>query len=298
VQPRDAGRTGFLFALAAFGFWGMTPIYFHAVRGVPAVEVLAHRVVWSLPLTALMITVVRDWGGLRIAVRDLRTMRTLLLSSTLVALNWLTYIYGVTNERIVETSLGYFVNPLVNVLLGMVFLGERLTRAQTLAVVLAAAGTLNLTLGLGRLPWIALTLAVSFGLYGLMRKTVRIESVNGLFVEIVLLSPLAAGYLAWLAVSGGGAFSPSRPRTALLLAAAGLVTALPLVWYTSAARRLRYVTIGLLQYIAPCIQLAIGVLLYHEPFTRTHRVTFTLIWIGLAIFTLDALSRYRRRPFA
>lgn len=288
-------RSGILFALAAFCFWGTTPIYFRAVRQVPAVELLAHRVLWALPLLAAWIAVTRDWSNLRKGLAHRRTVRTLMLSACLVALNWLTFIHAVTTARVVEASLGYFVNPLVNVLLGVVILGERLRASQFVAVALAAAGTLNLTQGLGRFPWIAMTLAFSFGLYGLLRKTVGIESVNGLFFETVLLAPLAAGYVGWLGWTGAGSFSPSEPRLAGLLAFAGVVTALPLVWYTSGARRLRYVTIGLLQYIAPCLQLAIGVLLFGEPFTGTHWVTFGLIWTGLAIFMVDAWTHYRLR---
>jgi chloramphenicol-sensitive protein RarD len=283
-----------LFALGAFCFWGLNPIYFHAVRQVPAVELLAHRIVWSVPLTVLLIALGRDWRGLRVALGDWRTMRTLLFTSCLVALNWFTFIHAVTTHRIIEASLGYFINPLVNVLLGMLFLRERLSRPQVVAVLLALAGTLNLALSYGTLPWITLVLAVSFGFYGLLRKTVRIESVNGLFVETALLCPLALSYLAWLAWRGVGSFTAHGGRIDLLLICAGVVTAVPLVWFTSAARRLRYITIGILQYVAPTLQLLLGVRLYHESFTAVHRVTFGLIWAGLAVFVVDAVVRQRR----
>jgi len=273
----------------------MIPIYFKAVEHVPPLELLAHRVAWSVPLTAMLITVGRDWGQLRRSIRDRRTLGTLALSATLVAVNWFTFIYAVTTGRIVEASLGYFINPLVNVLLGVLVLHERLTRPQWLAVLLALAGTLNLTLSSGAPPWIALTLAVSFGVYGLLRKTVRIESVNGLFVETTMLAPVAVGYLLWLFSRGEGAFGTIDRRTDLLLIVAGVVTTLPLVWYTSAARRLRYITIGLLQYIAPSLQLLLGVLVYGESFTRAHWITFGLIWTGLAVFTWDAVSRTGRK---
>ena len=289
-------RSGIFWALAAFGLWGVGPIYFKAVGHVPPLELLAHRVVWSVVLTGLLITLGRDWGQLRASLGDRRTLATLALSGTLVAANWFTFIYAVTTDRIVEASLGYFINPLVNVVLGMVFLGERLNRPQLLAVLLALAGTLTLTVSLEAPPWIALTLAVSFGFYGLLRKTVRIESVNGLFVETAMLAPVAVGYLLWLGSREVGWFGTIDRRTDLLLMAAGLVTALPLVWFTRAARRLRYITIGLVQYIAPSLQLLIGVLVYGEAFTRTHWITFGLIWAGLAVFTWDAIARTSSMP--
>lgn len=268
----------------------MSPVYFKAVGQVPPLELLAHRVVWCVALTALLITLGRDWGQLRAGIRDRRTLATLALSATLVAVNWFTFIYAVTTDRIVEASLGYFINPLINVVLGMLFLRERLNRPQLFAVLLALAGTLNLTLSVGAVPWIALTLAVCFGFYGLLRKTVRIEAVNGLFVETAMLTPAAAGYLLWLGWHGRGVFGAIDLETDALLVFAGVLTALPLVWFTRAARRLRYITIGLLQYIAPTLQLLIGVLVYGESFTSTHWVSFGLIWAGLAVFTWDAVS--------
>jgi chloramphenicol-sensitive protein RarD len=266
------------------------PVYFKIVGHISPLELLAHRVVWSSVLTAILITVGRDWATVRDGVRDRRTLATLALSAALVATNWFTFIYAVTTDRIVEASLGYFINPLINVLLGMLFLRERLSRPQLLAVLLALAGTLNLTWSVGRPPWIALILAVCFAFYGLLRKTVRIEAVNGLFVETVMLEPVAVGYLLWLGAQGRGAFGAVDRETDLLLMAAGVVTTLPLVWFTRAARRLRYITIGLLQYLAPTLQLLIGVLVYGEPFTRSHWITFALIWAGLGVFTWDAIA--------
>jgi chloramphenicol-sensitive protein RarD len=278
-------------ALAAFGLWGINPVYFKSVAEIPPLELLAHRVVWSVPLAAALIALGRDWGPLGESLRDMRTLRTLVLSAILVASNWLIFIHAVTTDRIVEASLGYFINPLVNVVLGMLFLHERLNRAQLIAVGLALAGTLVLTFGSGAPPWIALALAISFGIYGLLRKTVRIEAVNGLFVETAMLAPAALGYLLWLGSRGTGHFGVVDRRTDVLLITAGVVTALPLVWFTIAARRLRYITIGILQYIAPSLQLLLGVAVYGEPFTRAHGLTFGLIWLGLAIFTWDAMSR-------
>lgn len=287
-------KIGVFFALAAFGFWGLVPIYFKAVQHVPPLNVLCHRVVWSVPFTAALITVGRQWKSLREALGVSRVLGTLFLSATLVAFNWFVFIYAITTNRVIHASLGYFINPLVNVLLGMVFLRERLDRWQTLAVLLAATGTLNLTIRQGRLPWISLALAFSFGFYGLLRKTVRIESLNGLFVETSLLFPFAFAYLAFAAWKGVGAFGVVNWHTTLLLALAGAVTSVPLVWFTSAARKLRYSTIGLLQYLAPSLQFTLAVFLYKEPFTVAHQVTFGFIWMGLAIFMADSLYKQGR----
>jgi chloramphenicol-sensitive protein RarD len=281
-----------LFALAAFGFWGIVPVYFKAVQHVAPFEILCHRVVWSVPFTALLITLSRDWRVLLKAVITRKVLGTLFLSATLVATNWFIFIYAILTDRLLQASLGYFINPLVNVLLGIMFLRERLRSLQILAVFLAAAGTFNLTVNYGMLPWISLALAFSFGFYGLLRKTVLIESVNGLFVETSLLFPFAVVYLLFQAVKGVGAFGVIDWQTTTLLGLAGLVTSLPLVWFTSAARRLKYSTLGLVQYIAPSLQFLLAVLCYHEPFTRVYLLTFGCIWAGLAIFAVD----WRRVP--
>jgi chloramphenicol-sensitive protein RarD len=285
-----------LYGLAAFGFWGLVPIYFKAVAHVPPLEILAHRVVWSVFLTAALLSLGGGWRGLQAAAASPRLLGILLMSATLVSCNWFVFIYAVATDQVLEASLGYFINPLVNVLLGMVFLRERLRPWQVVAVLLAAAGTIVLTVSYGRLPWIALVLAFSFGVYGLVRKTVRVESLNGLFVETTLLSPVALGYLLFLGIQGHGRFLAGDVRTSVLLALAGVVTALPLVWFTSGARRLTYTTVGLLQYLAPTLQFLLAVVVYGEPFTAVHLLTFTLIWAGLAIFMLDVFAHQRRAP--
>jgi chloramphenicol-sensitive protein RarD len=220
------------------------------------------------------------------------------MSASLVACNWFVFIYAVATDQVLEASLGYFINPLVNVLLGMVFLRERLRPWQGVAVLLAAAGTLVLTVSYGRVPWIALVLAFSFGVYGLVRKTVRIESLNGLFVETTLLSPVALGYLLLVGLQGQGRFLAGDAGTSGLLVLAGAITALPLVWFTSGARRLTYTTVGLLQYLAPTLQFLLAVAVYGEPFTMVHLLTFTLIWAGLSIFMLDVFAHQRSGPRA
>jgi chloramphenicol-sensitive protein RarD len=297
---RDGGgltgetRKGLLFALAAYGFWGLVPIYFRAVRAVPPIEILAHRVVWSVPLVAALIALFGSWGGIRAALRSPRILATLALSATLVATNWFTFIFGVTHDRILETSLGYYINPLVNVVLGMVFLREKLTRLQAVSVLLASAGTLHLAVSYGAIPWISLVVAFTFAFYGLLRKTVRVDSMGGLLVETSLLAPLALGFLLVQRAHGTGAFGTAGIRIAVLLVLAGVVTAVPLIWFASGARRLPYSVIGLCQYVSPSLSFVLAVFLYGERFTRPHAVAFGCIWTALAIFTADMWYRQRR----
>lgn len=284
-----------MLALAAFGFWGFAPIYFKAIRHVAPLDILAHRVVWSVPFLGALLATVGTWSGVRVAIRSGRTIGTLAITATLVAVNWLTFIYGVTSGQILDTSLGYYINPLVNVVLGMVFLRERLTRAQAIAVALAAGGTLWLTLSLGRFPWIALTVAVTFGVYGLLRKGLAVDSMGALFVETALLFPAALGFLVWLGATGRGAFLAAGPSTSVLLACAGFVTAIPLIWFAGAARRLPFSWVGLCQYLAPSLTFLLGVFVYGEPFTAAHGVAFACIWTALAIFSLDLVRGARLR---
>lgn len=287
-------KIGVLYAVSAFGFWGLVPIYFKAVAHVTPLEILCHRVVWSVPLTALLITLGGDWPALRTALGNRKVPATLLLTATLVAGNWFIFIYAVNTDRVLQASLGYFINPLVNVLLGVIFLRERLKPFQVTAVILAAAGTLNLTFRAGQFPWIALALAFSFGLYGLLRKTVQIESVNGLFVETSLVCPPAITCLLYLGARGKMAFGTVDATTTILLFLAGAVTTFPLVWFTSGARRLRYATVGLLQYMAPSLHFVLAVFLYREPFGGQQLVSFGFIWTGLLIYAVDSHAAHRR----
>jgi len=272
-------------------FWGFVPVYFKAVRYVPALEVLAHRIVWSVPFVAVLVTVAGGWTTTRDLLRSPRKLLFLVGSALLVAVNWLTFITAVSTDRILETSLGYYINPLVSVALGVVFLGERLRRAQVVAIALAAAGTTVLAVGLGHPPWIALTLAVSFGLYGLLRKVVGVGAMTGLLVETSLMLPAAAVYLMVLARNGNASFGPGSPTTSVLLALGGVVTALPLIWFAAAAARLPYSTVGVFQYIAPSLSFLLAVLVYGEPFTGIHAVTFGCIWTALALFVGSGLRR-------
>jgi chloramphenicol-sensitive protein RarD len=295
MLPTDpAQRSGAAYALAAFGFWGIVPIYYKALDGILAADVLAHRIVWTVVMGAILLTLRRDWSRLRPVVRSRRTLATLFLSAVLVSTNWLVFIYAVQSDRVLDASLGYYINPLVNVLLGMTLLGERLNRARVCAVLLAAAGTLILAASYGRPPWIALILAFSFGFYGLVRKRTDVPVLGGLFIETAFLFPLAAGAVLLLGFEGDGAFLAHGWRTDVLLIAAGPVTMLPLLWFTKAARRLSLTVVGLFQYLGPSLSFLLAVFLYHEPFTTAHLLTFTCIWTGLAIVTVDGLRQARR----
>jgi chloramphenicol-sensitive protein RarD len=292
AAPDERSR-GLLYAFAAYGAWGFFPLYFKALGGIPAVEIVAHRIPWSVLVVAAYVGARGRWRDVAAALRAPRTLGVLAITTTLIAFNWGIYVWAVNEGRIVEASLGYFINPLVNVLLGALFLGETLSRPSRWAVALASAGVLVLAVRVGTLPWIPLTLAFSFGLYGLLRKRADVDSATGLLVEMLLLAPAAVAWLAWLERQGTGAFGTGT-RISLLLMAAGVVTALPLVWFGLALKRLRLATIGFVQYVTPSTQLALAVWLYREPFTSTHAVAFALIWSSLAIYSVEALWRQRR----
>ncbi|WP_207905759.1 EamA family transporter RarD [Aestuariirhabdus litorea] len=295
MQQRSESTKGILFALAAFTFWGIAPIYFKAVADVPPLEVLAHRILWSVLLLMGLITIARQWTLTRDLLRDPRKLKLLLLSALLVAANWLTFIWAVANERILETSLGYFINPLVNVLLGMLFLGERLNRGQTIAVLLALSAVGYQLLVLGSIPMVALILAFSFGFYGLVRKKVAVAAVPGLAIETLLLLPLCLAYLGYLVVQQRSSFSLQLPDTAALLILAGVITTVPLVWFNAAATRLSLATVGFIQYLAPSIAFTIAITVYHEPFSHDKLVVFGIIWTALLVFSLDAWHQQRKR---
>jgi chloramphenicol-sensitive protein RarD len=259
---------------------------------VPAPEILAHRCVWTTIFLMVLLTWQGRWPELREAARSRRTLLYCLASGLALSTNWLFFIWAVNVGRVVETSLGYFMTPLVNVLFGAIFLRERLTRWQLVSVLLALAGVLYLTLGYGKFPWVAVALCVSFGIYGLLRKKSGTRPIPGLFLETTLLSPIAVLYLLNLQREGQAAFAPANGSLALLLISTGIVTGLPLVWFGHAARHLRMTTVGFLQYLAPSGSFLLGVFLYHEPFTHNHLITFSLIWAALILFTIDAVHRW------
>ena len=288
-RPPPESPAGIACSVAAYLLWGLFPIYFKAVAAVPALQVLAHRIVCSLLLLAIVTAGRQGWTTVLAALRSRRLLATLMLSATAIALNWGIFIWAVAAGRVLECSLGYFVTPLVNVLLGVALLGERLRRIQWLAVAMAVAGVCHQIIVVGTVPWVALALAVSFGSYGLLRKTARIDATSGLFVEALLLTPPALAFLIYLAATGGGAFATGDWRMDILLVAAGPLTALPLILFVAAARRLRLTTVGLLQYITPTGQLFLAVAIYHEPFAPSILVTFACIWAALAVYSVDML---------
>ena len=286
-------RTGLFQGAGAYLCWGLLPLYFKALEGVPAVEVLANRICWALVLLVAITFATRRMPQLRAVFANRRAVLMLGVSALLICLNWLTYIWAVQNAHVLPASLGYFLNPLVNVLLGMVFLGERLTRGQAVAVGIAACGVAVLASQAAAGLWISLTLALSFGLYGLVRKITPAESLEGLTVEATLLLPIAGGYLAFEAFSGTIALG-SSPGITLLLVLLGAVTAAPLLLFNAAAKRLRYATLGLLQYLAPTLQFLLAVLAFGEAMTTAHIVCFAAIWTGLASYAVDGVRTTRR----
>ena len=281
--------------MGAFVLWGVLPVYWKALRPIPASQILAHRVVWSCIFLMGLVVVRGELRALRTAAGG-RALRLYAAAALLLSVNWLTYIWAVNTARIVETSLGYFINPLVSVLLGVVFLKERLGRAQWLAVGMAAAGVVYLTWQQGALPWVAVVLASTFGLYGLLKKTAPLGALQGLTLETGLLGLPALLWLLHLEADGSSAWGHSAWSTTLLLTLTGLVTTLPLLLFAVATRRINLTTIGLLQYIAPTCGLLIGVAVYGEPFDRTRWPGFMLIWAALAVYWLEGASRLRGQP--
>lgn len=290
----ESDRTrGLGYALVAYGLWGVFPIYWKQVRAVPATEVLAHRVLWSVVFTALLLALLRRLPTVLQTLKNPQLRRTLLLSTSLIAVNWGLFIWAVSVDRVTEASLGYYINPLLNVALARVVLGERLTRLQAAAVGLAACAVVYLTVSLGSLPWVSLVLALTFSLYGLVRKRAPVGALEGLTVETGLAAPFAIAYLAWLGVAGSH-FSSEGTKVTLFLVGAGIATSLPLLAFAAAAHRLRYTTLGIVQYLAPTLQLVTAVLLYGERFTRGHAITFGLIWLAVALYVIEALRQHRR----
>lgn len=289
-----SSQPGLLAAVGAFLLWGLFPLYLKPLSGVPALEVIAHRIVWCCVLVFAWLAARGELGLVRAALADPVSRRRLLASAMLISINWLIYVWAVTHEHVLDASLGYFINPLVNVLLGVVVLGERLNRAQKFAVALAAAGVLYLAMVVGRPPWIALVLAASFGLYGLIRKVVAVDAVPGLATETLLLAPFAVALLLWNEMRGVAALGHSSTLVNTLLIGSGLVTAIPLVLFAFGARRIPLSTVGLVQYIGPTLQFLIGVLVFHEAFSVSRGIGFAFIWIALAVYAADGLWRSRK----
>jgi len=288
--------TGILSAALAFLCWGLFPLYFHAIGDVPPVQILAHRMLWSLLFLVIVLAVRRQWAWLDL-VRKPRVFGSFVASALLLSVNWLIYIWAVNNGHVIEASLGYFINPLVNISLGYLLLKERLRRAQWMAIGVAALGVAWLTWQAGTVPWIALALALSFGGYGLMRKTAALGALEGLSFETMVLFPLAGAYVVWLTMHGQNAFiNTDSNTTRVLLMAAGPITAIPLLLFASGARQIPLSVLGLLQYLSPTLQFLLGVWIFHEAFTADRLVGFALIWLALALFAAEGLLR--RQPAA
>ena len=283
-------KSGAFYAVLAYTAWGLLPIYWKLFGQIPALEVLSHRIIWSLVFLIGLLFLQQQSSEFKQLCHSPTRLGILLTTASLLTFNWGLYIYGVNTDRVVETSLGYFINPVVNVMLGLVFLKERLNRGQKLAVLLAILGVANFSWNFGQVPWIALGLAFSFAFYGLLRKVVAVSPIVGLTMETLLIAPVALILVGYWTATGVGHLGVAW-STSLLFIGSGVMTSLPLIWFNNAAKRLRLSTLGFFQYMAPSLQLMLGVFLYHEPFTRTHAVTFGLIWSALLIYSTTFLSK-------
>lgn len=293
AQSAQATR-GFFFALAAYLLWGVMPLYMKAVAHIPSLEVLAHRVVWSVPVAGALLLLLGRTGDIKIALRSPRMLGMAAVTATIIAANWGVYVWAIAVERTVETALGYYINPLVTVVMGAVLLGERLARAQLVAVGLAALAVAVLTYEAGGLPWVSLFLAITFAVYGYLRKTLPIGPSQGFFLEVLILFAPAFGYVVWLGMAGKGHFIEAGAGGIWLLMLAGPITAAPLILYAFGAKLLRLSTIGIMQYIGPTLIAAIAVFVFKEPFGPERMVAFALIWAALALYTWSMFSGSRR----
>jgi chloramphenicol-sensitive protein RarD len=287
-------RRGFWFGFGAYFLWGIFPLYFPLLEPTGAVEVLAQRILWSLVFVGALLLIGRGWSRVRAIVAEPRRLRLVAAGSVLIAINWGVFIWSVLNGHVLETSLGYFINPLILIFLGVALMGERLRRVQWLAIGLAAIAVVQLTVDYGRPPWIALTLAFSFGTYGLMKKKAGVGAVEGLALETMILAPLALAYLAWAEVDGTAVFGHEGALNMLLLAGSGVITAVPLLLFGGAATRIPMTTLGLLQYIAPTMHFVLGIAVFNESMTTGRWIGFVLVWLALALLTGESLVKRRR----
>ena len=296
APPARSVNPGILYATLAYVLWGVFPIYFHALAAITPLQIIWHRLIWGLLFVMLVLLVRRQWRWLPGALRDRRLLARFLASGAVLSTNWLVYIWACNNGHIVDASLGYFINPLVNVLLAALVLHERLRPLQWTAVTLAGLGVLWLAWQAGAPPWIGLILAISFALYGLLRKTAALGALEGLALETLLLFPVAAASMAWLTWNGQNGFINGAAATRWLLAAAGPITAIPLLLFGAAARRIPFALLGLLQYVSPSLQLAIGLWMFDEPFSGARLAGYGAIWMALMLYSLEGLLQLRRSP--
>ena len=286
-------REGLIFGVIAYTLWGLFPLFLKLLSSVSALEILSHRILWSVPFAALLLLARSQWPEVKRAITDKRVMAALAIAAIAISANWLIYVWAVINDQILQASLGYYINPLMYVAAGVFILGENLRRAQIAAVIIATIGVLVMTLGAGVFPWVAISLAALFTAYGYIRKMANIGALPGLFIEVCMLSPIALVYLLWMMKAGEAMFLSGNSGLDMLLVFAGPVTVIPLVCFALAARRLKLSTLGFLQYIGPTFQFALGIY-FGETFTPAHGVAFGLIWIGLAIFSIDAARANRK----
>ena len=292
ATPDRQWRTGLAYGVAAYALWGVMPIYFKQIASVSSLDIVAHRIIWSLVVLALLLTVARAWGEVLTAIRNRKVLLTLLLTSVLVGTNWLLYVYAINNGHILAGSLGYYLNPLANILLGRFVLGEKLSQRQWAAVGIAGAGVAVLAAGAAGTLWISLILCLSFATYGLLRKIIAVDSLAGLSVETALLAPIAFAFLMFGGATGQPMFAhPTGVNT--LLMAAGVISTIPLLCFTAAARRLPYSTVGMLQFLAPTLQFGLAVGLYGEHFSTAHAIAFGAIWVALGLYASSLLSERR-----
>lgn len=282
-------RAGLAYGIAAYALWGVMPIYFRQIASIPSLDIVAHRIVWSLLILGLLLTVARAWNEVVAALRNRRVILTLLLTAVLIGTNWLLYVYAINNGHILAGSLGYYLNPLANILLGRFILGEQLTRRQWAAVGIAGAGVAVLAAGAAGTLWISLILCFSFATYGLLRKIIAVDSLAGLSIETALLFPIALGWLLLGGATGRPMFDHSGTINAFLIAA-GIVSTVPLLFFTAAARRLPYSTVGMLQFLAPTLQFLLAIWLYGEHVSTAHAIAFGAIWVALALYASSLLS--------
>ncbi|MFE2551458.1 EamA family transporter RarD [Streptomyces sp. NPDC059355] len=294
MKAENEQRTGLLYGFGAYGMWGLVPLFWPLLKPSGAIEILAHRMVWSLGVVGILLLAMRRWAWIRDLLRRPRKLALTALAASVISVNWGLYIWAVNNGAVVEASLGYFINPLVTIAIGVLLLGERLRRAQWAAVAIGVAAVLVLAVGYGRPPWISLVLAFSFATYGLIKKKLNMGGVESLAAETALLFPPALGYLLWLGAQGRSSFAAEGLGHASLLAATGLVTAIPLVFFGAAAIRVPLSTLGLLQYLAPVFQFGLGVVYFHEAMPPERWAGFSLVWVALALLTWDALRTARK----
>jgi chloramphenicol-sensitive protein RarD len=292
---KNTALTGVGSALAAFSLWGFIPIYFKAVSHIPAFEILAHRIVWTVIFLGMIITLKGIRTKVFVVFHNKRLLLMLMLSSLLISSNWLVFIWAVAHDQVLEASLGYFTTPIVSVALGMFFLRERLRTWQWFAVGLSVLGVSNLVLSHEAIPWVAIGVSITFGLYGLVRKIAEVDAFSGLFVETVLIVLPMLAYLFFIGLNGTGGYGPSELKLSGLLMMAGLVTATPLIIFAVAAKRLKLSTLGFFQYITPTGQFLLAVFLYNEPFTDVHKITFGMIWLALTIYSFDSFTAHMRK---